>query len=53
MVQECISQTAVRTKFEQHAKQGRQIVDYTQEILSQVLEAATKKRLARTEFGLK
>ncbi|XP_072164563.1 mitofusin-2-like [Diadema setosum] len=42
--EECISQSAVRTKFEQHAKQGRQIVDYTQEILSQVLEAATKKR---------
>ncbi|XP_030847518.1 mitofusin-2 [Strongylocentrotus purpuratus] len=47
--EECISQTAVRTKFEQHAKQGRQIVDYTQEILSQVLEAATKKRAACIE----
>eukprot|EP00057_Strongylocentrotus_purpuratus_P006790 XP_011661264.1 PREDICTED: transmembrane GTPase Marf-like [Strongylocentrotus purpuratus] len=43
-LEECISQTAVRTTFELRAKQGRQIVDYTREILSQVLEAATKKR---------
>ncbi|XP_030846906.1 mitofusin-1-like [Strongylocentrotus purpuratus] len=48
-LEECISQTAVRTTFELRAKQGRQIVDYTREILSQVLEAATKKRAACIE----
>ncbi|KAJ8043120.1 Mitofusin-2 [Holothuria leucospilota] len=42
--EECISHSAVKTKFEQHAKQGRQIVTFSQEILAEVHDSASKKR---------
>ncbi|XP_071848309.1 mitofusin-2-like [Apostichopus japonicus] len=42
--EETISHSAVKTKFEQHAKQGRQIVTFSQDILGEVIDSATKKR---------
>lgn len=42
--EECISHTAVKTKFEQHAKQGAQIVNCVQGILEEVHNTATSKR---------
>ncbi|XP_071789492.1 mitofusin-2-like [Asterias amurensis] len=42
--EECISHSAVVTKFEQHAKQGKQIVTSTQDILDDALQASSQKR---------
>ncbi|XP_022096331.1 mitofusin-2-like isoform X1 [Acanthaster planci] len=42
--EECISHSAVVTKFEQHAKQGKQIAACTQDILDEALQQSSKKR---------
>ncbi|XP_072035110.1 mitofusin-2-like [Amphiura filiformis] len=42
--EECISHTAVKTKFEQHAKKGMQIVSCVQGMLDEVHNTASTKR---------
>jgi len=47
--EECISQSAVRTKFEQHTKRGNAIVNETRVVLESLLEHAVSKRTAKSQ----
>lgn len=47
--EECISKSAVRTKFEQHAGRGRAIAAALRGSLDEVLEQAGRARATRTE----
>lgn len=42
--QECISQSAVKTKFEQHTIRAKQILDTVKNIMDSVNVAAAEKR---------
>ncbi|XP_077868321.1 mitofusin-2-like [Saccoglossus kowalevskii] len=42
--EETISETAVKTKFEQHSKEGMQIVEHLRSVMDEIHQAATKKR---------
>ncbi|KAI5101302.1 mitofusin-1 isoform X1, partial [Silurus meridionalis] len=47
--QECISQSAVKTKFEQHTIRAKQITERVQGIMDQINIAAAEKRVASLE----
>jgi len=47
--EECISQSAVRTKFEQHTKRANAIVNETRVVLEGLLEQAVSKRTVRSQ----
>lgn len=42
--QECISQSAVKTKFEQHTIRAKQILDTVKDIMDSINVAAAEKR---------
>ena len=45
--QECISATAVRTKFEQHAQQAKRIAAETKAVMDHVLDESEKQMFVR------
>jgi len=47
--QECISQSAVKTKFEQHTIRAKQILDTVKNIMDSVNVAAAEKRVYSME----
>ncbi|XP_049866737.1 transmembrane GTPase Marf [Pectinophora gossypiella] len=47
--EECISQSAVRTKFAQHSRRGRNIAADVMQALEQVYNTATDQKLAKVE----
>ncbi len=47
--EECISQSAVRTKFDHHTKRGKAIVGDVRRIMDTVLERAGVKRSAKAQ----
>nr|CAG4648497.1 EOG090X01A3 [Polyphemus pediculus] len=47
--EECISQSAVRTKFDQHTKRGKTIVSDTRLVMESMLERACAKRTAKSQ----
>ncbi|XP_026867584.2 mitofusin-1b [Electrophorus electricus] len=47
--EECISQSAVKTKFEQHTIRAKQIIENVKGIMDQIHIAASKKRVASME----
>nr|CAG4635946.1 EOG090X01A3 [Eubosmina coregoni]SVE69640.1 EOG090X01A3 [Eubosmina coregoni] len=48
--EECISKSAVRTKFDQHTKRGKAIVSDTRNVMEALLERASVKRAAKTQI---
>lgn len=49
--EECISQSAVKTKFEQHTIRAKQILDTVKNILDSVNVAAAEKRFIQWKRG--
>lgn len=47
--EECISKSAVRTKFDQHTKRGKAIVSDTRNVMESLLERASVKRSVKTQ----
>nr|CAG4641468.1 EOG090X01A3 [Eurycercus lamellatus] len=47
--EECISKSAVRTKFDQHTKRGKAIVSDTRNVMESLLERASIKRSAKSQ----
>nr|CAG4650746.1 EOG090X01A3 [Simocephalus serrulatus]SVE94079.1 EOG090X01A3 [Simocephalus serrulatus] len=47
--EECISKSAVRTKFNQHTKRGKAIVGDTRNVMEVLLERASTKRAAKSQ----
>nr|CAG4646047.1 EOG090X01A3 [Macrothrix elegans] len=47
--EECISKSAVRTKFDQHTKRGKAIVSDTRNVMELLLERTSVKRAAKSQ----